>query len=73
MDDPKLVETFSRRQIKRLARFGKSRVPACRAVAASSALALRISADCGLPASHAAARELSSPAATQGRSWIMLN
>ena len=73
MDDPKLVETFSRRQINRLARFGKSRVPARRAVAASSALALRISADCGLPASHAAAREFSCPAATQGRSWIMLN
>lgn len=34
---------------------------------------LRISADCGLPASRAAAGELSYPAATQGRSWIMLN
>jgi len=67
MDDPKLIETLSRRQIGRLERFGKLRVPARRAVAASSALALRISA------SHAAARELSYPAATQGRSWIMLN
>ena len=73
MDDPKLIDTLSRRQISRLERFGKSRVPARRAVAPSSALALRISADCGLPASHAAARELSYPAATQGRSRIMLN
>jgi hypothetical protein len=39
MDDPKLIETFCRRQISRLERFGKSRVLARRAVAASSALA----------------------------------
>lgn len=59
MDDPKRIETFSRRQISRLERFEKSRVPTRRAVAVSTALALRISVDCGLPASHAAARELS--------------
>ena len=51
MDVPKLMKTFSRRQIGRLERFGESRVPARRAIAATSALALRISADCGLPAS----------------------
>ena len=45
MDDPKLIKTLSRRQIGRLERFGKSRVPARRAVAATSALSLRISAD----------------------------
>jgi len=33
MNDPKLLETLSRRQIGRLERFGKSRVPARRAVA----------------------------------------
>jgi hypothetical protein len=71
MDDPKLIKTLSRRQIGRLERFGESRVPARRAIAATSVLSLRISAN--LPASHAAARELSYPAATRGRSWIMLN
>ena len=62
MDDPKLIKTLSRRQIRRLERFGKSRVPARRAVAASFALLLLISADYGLSASHAAARELTYPA-----------
>jgi len=52
MDDPKLIKTLSRRQIGRLERFGESRVAARRAVAATSALTLRISADCGLPASR---------------------
>ena len=38
MDVPKLMKTFSRRQIGRLERFGESRVPARRAIAATSAL-----------------------------------
>jgi hypothetical protein len=54
-------------------RFGKSRVPARIAAAASSALALRISVDCELPASRTASRELSHLAAKQGRSSIVLN
>ena len=58
MDDP----SSSRHFLGRLERFGKSRVPARRAVAPSFALLLLISADYGLPASHAAARELTYPA-----------
>jgi hypothetical protein len=51
MDDPTLIKTLSRRQIGRLERFGESRVPARRSCS-GSALALRISADYGLPASQ---------------------
>jgi hypothetical protein len=55
MDDPKLIKTLSRRQIGRLERFGESRVPARRAVAASSAVPVRIGR-LRLPVSLAGAR-----------------
>lgn len=60
---------LSGRQISRLERFGKSRVPACGAVVVS-VQAFRITANCELPALHAAGCELSYPAARQARLWI---
>ena len=72
MDDPKLIKTLSRRQIGRLERFGESRVPARRAVAATSALTASLPNVDWRP-QRPPLVELSYPAATQGRSWIMLN
>ena len=71
MDDPSSSRRFF---TNRSAVWNASDNRECRPaepIAATFVLSLRISAD--LPASHAAARELSYPAATQGRSWIMLN
>ena len=72
-DYSKLIEGFSRQEIGRLERFGKSRVPARTAVAASSALpsaSLPIT-DCQ-PRTPPLVSCRIPRKATQGRTWIVL-